>query len=79
MANGSQETNSRSRGNEFERRAERYLLEQGLRLLVRNYQCKLGEIDLVMSKGPDLVFVEVRYRKNSLFGGPPTVTCNQKG
>ncbi|MDX1266404.1 MAG: YraN family protein [Oceanisphaera sp.] len=69
MANGSQETNSRTRGNEFERRAERYLLAQGFRLLERNYQCKLGEIDLVMSTGSTLVFVEVRYRKNSLFGG----------
>jgi putative endonuclease len=69
MANGKPAVNSRTRGDEFERRAERYLLEQGLRLLVRNYQCKLGEIDLIMSAGNTLIFVEVRYRKNSLFGG----------
>lgn len=36
---------------------------------MRNYLCKLGEIDLIMSVGNTLVFVEVRYRKNNHFGG----------
>ncbi len=45
------------------------MLGQGLKLRMRNYLCKLGEIDLVMSAGKTLVFVEVRYRKNNHFGG----------
>ncbi len=69
MANGYPLNTSRARGDQFERRAEQFLLEQGLTLLVRNYQCKLGEIDLIMSTGSTLIFVEVRYRKNSCFGG----------
>ena len=31
--------------------AERYLTEQGLRLVKKNYRCKLGEIDLIMQEG----------------------------
>lgn len=55
------------RGEGGERRAERWLLDQGLRLIERNYQCRSGEIDLVMvDPGPAdtevLAFVEVRLR-----------------
>ena len=45
-----------------------YLAKQGLRLVARNYRCRLGEIDLVMGDGPCLVFVEVRYRRGDGFG-----------
>ena len=45
------------------------LLEQaGLRLLERNFRCRLGEIDLVMRDGTTVVFVEVRQRRSSRFG-----------
>ena len=46
-----------------------YLLARGLRLIGRNYRCRLGEIDLILADGPILVFVEVRLRRNSDFGG----------
>lgn len=36
---------------------------------MRNYWCKLGEIDLIMRHHNTLVFVEVRYRNNASFGG----------
>ena len=49
--------------------AAEYLQGRGLRLLQRNYRCRLGEIDLVMADGPVLVFVEVRLRRNADFGG----------
>ncbi len=58
--------------NEAGRRAEqdacRYLQQQGLRLVERNYACNCGEIDLIMQDRDTLVFVEVRYRKNPRFG-----------
>jgi uncharacterized protein (TIGR00252 family) len=38
-------------------------------LIARNYRCRYGEIDLVMRERETLVFVEVRYRRSSLFGG----------
>jgi putative endonuclease len=46
-----------------------YLLARGLRLLERNYRCRLGEIDLILTDGPDLVFAEVRLRRSRDFGG----------
>ena len=46
-----------------------YLLARGLRLIGRNYRCRLGEIDLILADGPILVFVEVRLRRNADFGG----------
>ena len=39
----------------------------GLQLLQRNYRSKRGEIDLVLQDTDSLVFVEVRYRRQSGF------------
>lgn len=46
----------------------KYLRKQGLKLVARNFRCKLGEIDLIMQDNNELVFVEVRCRKNNNFG-----------
>lgn len=46
-----------------------YLQKQGLKLVLRNYRCSLGEIDIIMRDGKDLVFVEVRARKSDGYGG----------
>ena len=56
-------------GNRGEKLALSYLKKQGLRLHEKNYHCRYGEIDLIMWNDDYLVFVEVRYRKNKLFGG----------
>ncbi|HKM15460.1 MAG TPA: YraN family protein [Marinospirillum sp.] len=45
------------------------LQQQGLQLIERNFSCKMGEIDLILQDSAQLVFVEVRFRKNQLFGG----------
>jgi putative endonuclease len=55
-------------GHKAEDTACAYLERQGLRLLARNYRCPHGEIDLVMDHDNTLVFVEVRYRKNGMYG-----------
>ena len=46
-----------------------FLRRAGLKPVSRNYRCRRGEIDLVMRDGDTLVFVEVRYRNSSAFGG----------
>lgn len=56
------------RGNDAEAVAEQYLVQQGLSFIKRNYNCKAGEIDLIMQDTNILVFVEVRYRSNPSFG-----------
>ena len=59
---------TRDQGSRAELRAEHLLLEEGLQLVQRNFSCRSGEIDLIMRHGEQLVFVEVRYRKNALYG-----------
>ena len=46
-----------------------YLLRQGLKLLIRNFRCKGGEIDLIMHQRQTLVFIEVRKRSSMRYGG----------
>jgi putative endonuclease len=46
----------------------KFLENNGLQLITRNFQCKYGEIDLIMQDQDVVVFVEVRYRKSSEFG-----------
>jgi len=67
-------TQRKIKGNKAEDQACQFLQDKGLKLKQRNFSTKLGEVDLIMQGGetPDdnlLVFVEVRYRKNSDFGG----------
>ena len=57
------------RGRQAEDDALAYLLLQGLVLLQRNYLCRGGELDLIMRDGASVVFVEVRLRSGSAFGG----------
>jgi len=59
---------SKNVGEEAERLAQRYLEQRGLTLITRNYRCRRGEIDLIMQDGNFLVFIEVRYRKNAIYG-----------
>ncbi len=57
------------KGRQAEDRALVYLQQQGLRLVARNYRCRLGEIDLIMQDSALLIFVEVRQRTGSRYGG----------
>lgn len=59
-----------NRGAEAEQHAAQFLQQRGLMLLHKNYRCRLGEIDLIMRDGATVVFVEVRLRSRSEFGGP---------
>ena len=54
-------------GKQFERHAQLFLLEQGLKLVQANYRCSWGEIDLVMTQENCLVFIEVRQRRPSRY------------
>jgi putative endonuclease len=58
-----------NRGAQAEQFAARFLQQRGLSLLHRNYRCRHGEIDLILQDGATLVFVEVRLRSRSDFGG----------
>jgi len=61
---------TRERGRMAEDTAMRLLESAGLRVMARNFRCKLGEIDLIAESGTGmLVFVEVKLRSHPNFGG----------
>lgn len=57
------------RGMHGEDRAAHYLQDHGLSVLARNIHCRTGEIDLVVTDGQTLIFVEVRLRSSTDYGG----------
>lgn len=58
-----------TRGREAEALAAQYLECYGVRVIKRNFRIRGGEIDLICRDGKVLVFVEVRLRTRSDFGG----------
>jgi len=59
------------KGRQSEQLALRYLRKQGLKLITKNFSRRGGELDLVMREPEKdiLVIIEVRYRRNKLYGG----------
>lgn len=70
--------NKNNAGLDAEHAAATFLQSKGLRLIAQNYHCRFGEIDLVMQEGKTLVFVEVRMRSNTAFGGAASSITPQK-
>lgn len=65
---------SKYRNKEVGKRGEKlalsFLKKRGYRILDRNFRCKIGEIDIVAEEGGQIVFVEVKTRRNFSFGLP---------
>jgi len=57
-------------GTRSERAAVRFLKKRGYRVVVRNYRCAQGELDLVALDGGCVVFVEVRSTEKEDAGRP---------
>lgn len=49
-------------GGRGENVAARYLRNQGFKIIVRNFRCAVGEVDIIARDGDTLVFVEVKTR-----------------
>jgi len=77
--------NSQASGKLAEDQALLYLQRHGLKLVARNFRCKGGEIDLILSEPAShagaqelLVFVEVRQRRSQSFGGAAASVTSAK-
>ena len=62
--------NKRAVGTEYEKRAGAHLKKAGYEIIACNFRCRLGEIDIIAKDGEYLVFVEVKYRRDSTEGHP---------
>jgi len=65
-------------GKEAEKAALQWLISKKLTLITCNYSCRFGEIDLIMLEQDTLVFIEVRLRAHSRFGGAALSVTNSK-
>ncbi|MDN3614061.1 YraN family protein [Vibrio gallaecicus] len=65
-------------GDHYEALAKRYLSRQGLSYITANFTTKFGEIDLIMKHHQTIVFVEVKYRKQSHYGHAAEMVTPQK-
>ena len=70
--------NKRSIGANYEKIAGEYLENLGYKILDYNFYSRIGELDIVAEQGEYLVFVEVKYRKNSKKGYPLEAISLQK-
>jgi len=57
------------RGEQAETLAADFLRSRGLIVVEKNYRCRFGEIDLIAREGKTIVFVEVRHRTGTAYGG----------
>ena len=56
-------------GQYWEQRAVHFLMQHGLQLITRNFSTPSGEIGLIIRDAEHVVFIEVRYRGSTCFGG----------
>ena len=55
--------------------ALQFLKKNGYRIVMRNYVCKLGEMDIIAQEKDTLAFIEVKTRTSTTFG-PPQLAVN---
>ncbi|MGQ0434201.1 MAG: YraN family protein [Microthrixaceae bacterium] len=60
----------RERGAAGEAHAAAWYEANGYEVVARNWRCRDGELDLVVRRGRELVFVEVKWRATNRFGIP---------
>jgi putative endonuclease len=61
-----------------QRVAERHLVDAGLTVVERNWRCADGELDLIATEGPVLVFCEVKTRSSMAYGDPAEAVLGEK-
>jgi putative endonuclease len=65
-------------GRKGEEAARAYLMRRGIRILVENFACAAGEIDLIGQERDVLVFFEVKTRTTDTFGPPHLAVHRRK-
>lgn len=68
----------RALGSYGENLAARWYAEHGYVLVSRNWRCREGEIDLVLTRARLLVFCEVKTRSSNAYGSPAAAVTPAK-
>lgn len=55
-----------------------YIMKKGMTVISRNYRSKFGEIDIIAKDGGCIVFIEVKTRKNNLYGNASEYVTRKK-
>lgn len=58
--------------------AAEYLKSDGFKIEERNFKCRIGEIDIIASKGNVVSFVEVKTRTGEEYGRPCEAVSDYK-
>ena len=58
----------KSLGNEGEEFAANFLAEKGYKIIERNFRAYCGEIDIIAKYKNEIIFVEVKTRRNMKYG-----------
>jgi putative endonuclease len=56
----------------------RWYADAGYRVLDRNWRCREGELDVVVARGSEVVFCEVKTRRSVEFGVPAEAVTVKK-
>ncbi|OGW72210.1 MAG: hypothetical protein A2Y02_01720 [Omnitrophica bacterium GWA2_52_12] len=67
-----------SLGERGEMAALGWLVQNGYKILAKNYRCALGELDAVASRKNRVYFVEVKTRSGTGFGRPEEAVTRDK-
>lgn len=71
-------TKGMDRGKRAEELACAHLRNQGYQIIERSWRSPFGELDIVARDGESLVFVEVKARAGSAFGGAEEALTKRK-
>lgn len=78
MKNMNITTSHRDIGLQGEEEAVRFLVENGYRILARNWQFRHLEVDIIAEDEEFIVFCEVKTRKDKRYGEPETFVTREK-
>jgi len=78
IVRGRRRTALQRTGDHYEQAAWHLAQQAGCQLLGRQLSCPLGELDLVVREGAVLVFIEVRQRASTRFGGAAASVSTSK-
>jgi putative endonuclease len=73
-----QPKSSRETGVLGEKLGEEYLKKAGYKIIARNVRSPFGEIDIVAEHQKTLVFIEIKARRNQIFGLPEEAVGQNK-